>query len=124
MKYAVVKTGGKQYKVSEGDILEVEKLTSEVKEISLDNVLLYTADGAVKVGTPLLSDVVVKATILGDMRGKKIRVAKYKAKVRYRRVTGHRQALTRIQIQSIGEAGKSTAKAKEVKETKAAKTAA
>lgn len=106
MKYAVVKTGGKQYKISEGDIVEVERLALDgKKEVVFDDVLLYTADGVVKVGTPLLSNVEVKATVLGDVRGKKIRVAKYKAKVRYRRVTGHRQSLTRVQISSISEKG-------------------
>jgi large subunit ribosomal protein L21 len=125
MKYEVVKTGGKQYKISEGDIVEVERLALDgKKEVVFDDVLLYTADGVVTVGTPMLSNVEVKATVLGDIRGKKIRVAKYKAKVRYRRVTGHRQALTRIQISSIGEKGtkKAVEKAEE-KEKKEVKKA-
>jgi large subunit ribosomal protein L21 len=107
MKYAVVKTGGKQYKISEGDILEVERLSlGDEKEISFDDVLLYTADGVVRVGTPMLSGIEIKATVLGQIKGKKIRVAKYKAKVRYRRVTGHRQLLTKVQISSIQAKGK------------------
>lgn len=125
MKYAVVKTGGKQYKISEGDIVEVERLSLDgKKEVVFDDVLLYTADGVVRVGTPFLSNVEVKATVLGDVRGKKIRVAKYKAKVRYRRVTGHRQALTRVQISSISEKGSKKVTEKiEVKKKKEVKKA-
>lgn len=102
MKYAVVKTGGKQYKVSEGDIIEVEKLNVEPdKDYSFDKVLLYASDGDVKIGTPLVKNVKVAGEILDNIKGKKIRVAKYKSKVRYRKVYGHRQALTKIQIKSI-----------------------
>lgn len=102
MKYAVVKTGGKQYKITEGDVLEVERLApSDKKEITFDDVLLYTADGVVTVGKPSVAGVIIKATVLGETKGKKIRVAKYKAKVRYRRVTGHRQLLTKVKIEKI-----------------------
>ena len=102
MKYAVVKTGGKQYRISEGDVLEVERLSTEgKKEITLDEVLLYTSDGVVSVGTPVVSGVRIQATVLGDTRGKKIKVSKFKAKVRYRRTTGHRQALSKVKIVSI-----------------------
>ena len=125
MKYAIVKTGGKQYKISEGDILEVERLAGEdKKEVTFGDVLLYTADGVVRVGTPLLSDVEVKATVLGDIKGKKIRVAKYKAKVRYRRVSGHRQLLTRVQISSISGKDSKRVTAKPVAEEKNAVKAA
>lgn len=107
MKYAVVKIGGKQYKISEGSVLKVEKLASpDSKEITFDEVLLYTADGVVTIGTPFLSNVTVKASILGDGKGKKIRVSKYKSKVRYRRVTGHRQHFTEVKIDSIAMKGK------------------
>lgn len=110
MKYAVVKTGGKQYRISEGDVIEVEKINGD-KEVVFDQVLLYTADEVVKVGTPLLSGITVKASIVDQIKGEKIRVSKYKAKVRYRRVTGHRQLLTKLKIDSItagGEAKKAT----------------
>jgi len=118
MKYAVVKTGGKQYRISEGDILEVERLTlGDEKEIHFDDVLMYTADGVVKVGTPLLTGVEIKATVLGQIKGKKIRVAKYKAKVRYRRVTGHRQLLTKVQISSITAKGKANSVPAEERKT-------
>ncbi len=101
MKYAVVKTGGKQYKITEGDIVEIEKLADDTKEITFGDVLLYTADGVVKVGNPLVSGITIKGTVLGETRGKKIRVAKYKAKVRYRRVTGHRATFSQVKINSI-----------------------
>jgi large subunit ribosomal protein L21 len=102
MKYAVIQTGGKQYRIAEGDILSVEHLTGDNKDLLFDKVLLYTADGTTKVGTPYVSGITVKAKLLGDEKGEKIRVSKYKAKVRYRRVTGHRQLLSKIQIESIG----------------------
>ena len=122
MKYAVVKTGGKQYKISEGDILEIERLSADDKEkITLDDVLLYTADGAVRVGTPTVTGITIRASILGQTKGKKIRVAKFKAKARYRRVAGHRQSLTKIKIDSIEESGGSKKDRSEEKATRTVK---
>ena len=122
MKYAVIRTGGKQYKINEGDVIDVERLDSEAnKSITFTDVLMATADGDIKLGAPTLTDVIVKGTVVDSVRGEKIRVAKYKAKVRYRRVTGHRQALTRVKIESISIHGeKKTTKAdkEEGKETK------
>ena len=109
MKYVVLQTGGKQYRVSEGDILEVEQLTAEKdQKLTLNDVLLYTNDGVVKVGTPLVSGVSISAVVLDHVRGEKIRVAKFKAKARTRRVTGHRQSLTKIKIESILDGEKKT----------------
>lgn len=122
MKYAVVRTGGKQYKIAEGDVIEVEKINEE-KDFIFDKVLLYTADGVIKVGTPLVEGVTVKASVISQVKGEKIRVSKYKAKVRYRRVTGHRQQLTQVKIESI--AGKGEEKIlKAAKETKNAASTA
>jgi len=104
MKYAVIRTGGKQYRVSEGDVIRVEHLPTEEKQITFSDVLLYAADSSVMVGSPIVSDIVVSATVMGDVRGEKIRVSKFKAKARYRRVTGHRQALSEVKIDSIGSA--------------------
>ncbi len=102
MKYAVIQTGGKQYRVSEGDIIEVERLSGAKDEtISFTDVLLYTADGTVNLGTPLIEGATVTGKIVDHLKGEKIRVSKYKAKVRYRRVTGHRQSLTKVQIEQI-----------------------
>lgn len=113
MEYAVIRTGGKQYRVKAGDMLEVDKLPAEKNgSVTFDDVLLYVADGALKIGTPRLADVKVKARVLDQIKGEKIRVAKFKAKVRYRRVMGFRPQLTRIQIEKIES---SAAKPKNVK---------
>lgn len=102
MKYAVIHTGGKQYRVSEGDIVEVERLASEKDgKVTFSEVLLYSNDGATKIGMPFVSGISLSATIVDHFRGEKIRVAKFKAKARHRRVTGHRQSLTRIKIDTI-----------------------
>lgn len=123
MKYAVVKTGGKQYMVSVGDELEVERLSSATpgQTFPFEEVLLYVADGVAKFGTPFVSGISVKATVVEHTKGDKIRVAKFKAKSRYRRVTGHRQSLTKVKIDSIsdGYAEKSTKKAQPAGEKKA-----
>ena len=111
MKYAVIATGGKQYKVEEGAILEVEKLDVEAdKELTFDQVLLYVADDTVVVGQPTLTDITVTAKVLDQIKGEKIRVAKFKAKARYRKVTGHRQRLTRVQISDIAAKGEKATK--------------
>jgi len=101
--YAVVETGGKQYKVSEGQIIEVEKLPYEVGEtVRLDRVLLIADDGGkVHVGQPTVKGAVVSATVVGQKKGRKIIVFKYRPKVRYRRKYGHRQAYTRLRIDKI-----------------------
>lgn len=111
MKYAVIRTGGKQYKVKEGDIIEVEKLSDTQGEtVHFNEVLLYTADGVPQIGTPLLANITVSGKVLNEVRGPKIRVAKFKAKARSRRVIGHRQTFTQVQIELIGQEGKKEAK--------------
>lgn len=101
MNYAIVKIGGKQYKVSEGDTLLVENLNSGNENVTFDDVLLLVTEKTVKVGKPKVSGVKVKAKILKNLKGGKIRVAKFKSKVRYRRVTGFRPTLTQIKIEKI-----------------------
>lgn len=102
MRYAVIASGGKQYKVSEGDVIDVEKLAVVANDhISFDQVLFSVADEAISVGKPLVAGALVKGTVVEQRKGEKIRVAKFKAKVRYRRVIGKRQHLTRIKIDSI-----------------------
>lgn len=105
MKYAVVKTGGKQYKVTEGATLEVERLiTAPASDFICEEVLLYVADdGTVKIGNPVVAGVKVRATVLAQTKGDKIRVAKFKAKVRHRRLHGHRQSLSMIKIEEISD---------------------
>ncbi len=103
MKYAVIKTGGKQYKVSEGDILDVDNLPEEKGgKVFFDKVLLLVSDTTIKTGKPLLSGEKVEAKVLENLKGDKIRVSKFKSKVRYRRVTGFRPKLSRVQIEKIG----------------------
>jgi large subunit ribosomal protein L21 len=100
--YAVVKTGGKQYRVEEGGTLIVEKISGEVGEpVSLDRVLMFSDGENVSVGTPVLENVVVKGHIVRQDRLRKIIVFKYKKRKRYRRKLGHRQAFTEIKIDSI-----------------------
>ena len=100
-KFAIIKTGGKQYKVAEGDKLKVEKLSGEAgSKVSFDEVLLV-ADGEVEVGSPRVTGARVEGTILQQGRAKKVRVVKYKAKTRYRTVHGHRQPFTEVKIEKI-----------------------
>ena len=90
--YAVVKTGGKQYRVSPGDSIEVEKLPYEVGEqIELDTVLLVAGDSGTKIGQPVVEDAKVKATVTRQARGRKVVIFKYRSSNRYRRKKGHRQ---------------------------------
>jgi large subunit ribosomal protein L21 len=103
MKYAVIKTGGKQYKVSEGDVIDVDRLVSKDGKFDFTQVLLIVEDGKVKVGKPVVNGAKVETKVLGDFKGEKIRVSKFKSKVRYRRVSGFRAALTKVQIEKITE---------------------
>ncbi|HRW47157.1 MAG: 50S ribosomal protein L21 [Caldilinea sp.] len=100
--YAVVRTGGKQYRVAAGDVVEVEKLEGAVGDsITLEDVLLVSNGDAVQVGTPRVDGASVTAKITGQYRGNKIMVFKYRPKKRIRVRKGHRQYLTRLQIQSV-----------------------
>ncbi len=100
--YAVIRTGGKQYRVAPGDILEVEKLEGQVGDtITLDDVLLVADGEKVTIGQPTVEGASVTAKITGQHRGEKILVFRYRPKKRIRVRRGHRQYLTRIQIESI-----------------------
>jgi large subunit ribosomal protein L21 len=101
--YAIVETGGKQYRVRPGDTIAVERLAGEPGEtLDLERVLLVGGDGdETRLGTPALDGAVVRAVVIEHGRGEKIIVFRYKSKVRYRRRTGHRQALTRLRITDI-----------------------
>lgn len=102
MEYAVIKTGGKQYKVSKDTIISVERLPfKEGENFSFDQVFLYVADSDMKLGKPKVAGITVKATVLEHLKGDKLRISKFKAKSKYRRVTGHRQYLTKIKILDI-----------------------
>ncbi len=100
--YAIVESGGRQYRAEEGHLLTVEKLPYEVGEqIELSNVLLLANGESVTVGQPAVSGAAVKATVIDQFRGKKIFVWKYKPKKRYRRRQGHRQSYTRLRVDEI-----------------------
>lgn len=100
--YAVVETGGKQYRVSPGDVIRVEKLDAEKgEEISLDRVLLVSDENGLKVGKPIVDGANVRATVMQVGKGRKITVFKYKRKKNYRRKYGHRQPFTELKIESI-----------------------
>ena len=101
--YAVVKTGGKQYTVKEGETLKVEKLAAEAGA-SIDLEVLLVADEKgenVKVGTPKVAGAAVTAKVLEHGRHDKVRIVKYKPKSRYKRVSGHRQPYTKLSIEKI-----------------------
>lgn len=100
--YAVVETGGKQYKVAPGQTIDVEKLPVEAGQtVELDRVLLISEDEKVAVGSPTVPGAKVVATVVEQVKGEKIIVFKYKPKTRYRRKTGHRQEYTRLAIKEI-----------------------
>ena len=101
--YAVIETGGKQYRVSPGDTIAVERLTeSEPGDtVRLDKVLLVSQDGDVTVGAPTVAGAQVVAKVEGEGRTKKVLVFRYKPKVRYRRKTGHRQRFSTLMIEGI-----------------------
>lgn len=102
MVYAIVQTGGHQYKVAPGDTIEVEKLDAEPgAQVELAEVLMVNDGSGVQVGAPLVSGARVLATVVSQGKGEKITIFKYKAKKRYRRKTGHRQSLTRLAIKEI-----------------------
>lgn len=102
MKHAVILTGGKQYKVCEGEVFSVAKLEGKAKDkVEFKEILLLLDDDKAAFGTPYLKDVKVKAEIIEQYKDKKVIVSKFKAKARYRRVKGHRQQLTKIKIIKI-----------------------
>jgi large subunit ribosomal protein L21 len=106
--YAVIETGGKQYRVSPGQTVEVELLAAEPgASVALDRVLLVSANGNTLVGTPVVPGAKVVGTIAREGRGRKIIVFKYKSKKRYRRTQGHRQDYTYLTITDIQAEGKS-----------------
>lgn len=100
--YAIIETGGKQYRVSEGDVIRVEKLYAQEGEmIEIDQVLAVSDGEKLMVGQPVLENAKVKATVLKHGKGKKVIVFKYKPKKNYRRKKGHRQPYTEIRIEKI-----------------------
>jgi large subunit ribosomal protein L21 len=119
--YAVVTTGGKQYRVEAGNELTIERLAADAgASVTFDRVLLVGDGDTVTVGTPTVDGATVSATVLGEALGPKLVVFKFKQKVKYRRTTGHRQHLTRVRIDEISASGKSS-KAERAPKASAAK---
>jgi len=103
MTFAIIKTGGKQYKVSEGDVVTIEKMGEDLKgnKVSFEEVLLIDRDGKVAIGTPTIPGAKVSAEVVDEGLGKKVVVIHYKAKIRHKKISGHRQPFTKVKIESI-----------------------
>ena len=99
--YAIIATGGKQYKVSEGDIIKVEKLGKEDGEKVVFDQVLAVNDGKLSIGTPVVAGATVTATVMGEGKARKVIVYKYKSKTGYHKKNGHRQLFTQLKIESI-----------------------
>lgn len=100
--YAIIETGGKQYRVQEGDTLFVEKLNhAEGESVKFDRILAVSNDGELAVGTPVVEGATVEGTVLENGKAKKVIVYKYKSKKDYRNKNGHRQPFTKIKIEKI-----------------------
>lgn len=101
---AVIKTGGKQYSVSKGDVIIVEKISgSPGDEVEFKEVLMVSDEGGVKIGSPVLDNAVVKAKIIGAKKGEKVIIFKFRRRKDFRKKTGHRQTYTSIQITDISK---------------------
>ena len=120
--FAVIKTGGKQYKVQEGDVLNVEKLNMEKeKKVTFDKVLLIEDEGKTLIGTPFVENALVRAEVIENFKDKKVLVFKKKRRKQYRRTRGHRQELTRIKIEEIIHGIKAVSKKKQAEVVKKGK---
>ncbi|MCI9366250.1 MAG: 50S ribosomal protein L21 [Clostridia bacterium] len=119
--YAIIETCGKQYKVTEGDVVFFEKLEAEEgKKVKFDKVILVSDNGKVEVGTPYVKGAKVEGTVIAHGKGKKIIVFKYKPKKNYRRKQGHRQPYTKVEITSVKLATAETKTSEKKTETKTA----
>jgi large subunit ribosomal protein L21 len=105
MKYAIIETGGKQYRVSEGEVLKIERMPESGEEIVFDRVLAYNDGKQLKVGTPYLENVKVEAKFLGEEKGDKVVIFKYKRRKSYDKKIGHRQIYAKVKIEKIMEVG-------------------
>ncbi|PID49857.1 MAG: 50S ribosomal protein L21 [Proteobacteria bacterium] len=100
--YAVIVTGGKQYRVAEGDIIQIEKLDAEEgASVDFDNVLMVGEGDSVKIGAPYVDGCKVTATVQSQLRGKKIEIMKFRRRKHHQKRTGHRQYLTQVEISEI-----------------------
>ncbi|HEX2163735.1 MAG TPA: 50S ribosomal protein L21 [Thermoanaerobaculia bacterium] len=122
--YAVIETGGKQYRVAPGDVIDVERgpEVGDDGSVRFERVLMLAGDGGVEVGRPVVEGALVRASVVGEVRGPKIKVFKMKRRKGYRRTAGHRQDLLRLRVEGIDGAGEGKPAKKAAK--KAAREAA
>ena len=102
--YAIIETGGKQYRVERGDVIDVEQLPvsgKKVRQVSFDRVLMVSGEGGTNLGSPALADARVSGVVVDEVGGPKVKVFKMKRRKGYRRTRGHRQHLLRVRIQDI-----------------------
>ncbi|MDX1632819.1 MAG: 50S ribosomal protein L21 [Thermoanaerobaculia bacterium] len=102
--FAIIETGGKQYRVTRGDVIDVERRPvsgEKVPKIEFDRVLMVSGEGGVKIGSPVISGARVSGVVLDEVRWPKVKVFKKKRRKRYRRTQGHRQNMLRVRIQDI-----------------------
>ncbi|HSI44400.1 MAG TPA: 50S ribosomal protein L21 [Methylotenera sp.] len=119
--YAVIKTGGKQYRVVAGEKLKVEKLAADVgATVTLDQILMVSDGATTTIGSPIIAGATVSATVVSHGRGDKVMIFKFRRRKHYRKTQGHRQSYTEIQIGDISASGKAAKPAKAAKAAKAA----
>ncbi len=100
--FAVIRTGGKQYRVEPGQVIQVERLKTDGSTYSFEDVLLiHQDDGSTIIGSPKINQATVTAEVLGDGQAKKVVIQKFKSKIRYRRKRGHRQQFTKVKIKAV-----------------------
>ncbi len=99
--YAIIAAGGRQYRVSQGDVIYIDKVKQDVDSRLSFDVLMIGGDGDIQVGNPVLSGAKVEGKVLAQVKGEKIKVYKYKSKKDYNKLTGHRQPYTKVEITSI-----------------------
>lgn len=122
--YAVIETGGKQYRVQEGDVLTIEKLNVEAgQDVEFDKVLVLSNEGDLKVGAPYVEGAKVFGEVVENGKAKKVIIFKYKSKKDYRKKQGHRQPYTMVKITSLGDAPAKKAPAKKAEEDAEVKSA-
>lgn len=99
--YAIIAAGGRQYRVNQGDVIYIDKVSAEAESKIDFDVLMIGGEGDVKVGNPILQGAKVEGKVLAQVKGEKIRVYKYKSKKNYHRIQGHRQPYTKVEITAI-----------------------
>ncbi len=104
MAFAVIASGGKQFRVAPGDVIDIERVDGATPSITFADVLLVSDEKQVQVGTPLVAGAAVRGTVLGEVKGRKIRILNYQPKKRHQRHMGHRQRYTRVRIDEIDTA--------------------